>query len=182
MKNISLKLEPISSGLFSDFGQIIHETRVDEFVSINRGYTKKFATDTVIDTDEEGGKPIISIYETQPIGLPFRLREMERHPLSSQTFIKIDPNPSIAIVCKSGEFERLTSSGVVANRTEFEIDDLKAFLVGPKQSISFGKGTWHHFNLCLDAPTRFIVIEREGQGLNCDEFHIPDDVAITIEH
>ena len=54
MKNISLKLEPISSGVFSDFGQIIHETRVDEFVSINRGYTKKFATDTVIDTDEEG--------------------------------------------------------------------------------------------------------------------------------
>ena len=52
MKDISLKLEPISSGLFSEFGQIIHETRVDEFVSINRGYTKKFATDTVIDTDE----------------------------------------------------------------------------------------------------------------------------------
>ena len=167
MKNISLKLEPISSGLFSEFGQIIHETRVDEFVSINRGYTKKFATETVIDTDEERGKPIISIYETQPIGLPFRVREMERHPLSSQTFIKIDPNPSIAIVSKAGEFE---------------IDDLKAFLVGPKQSISFGKGTWHHFNLCLEAPTRFIVIEREGQGLDCDEFHIPDDVAITIEH
>ena len=167
MKNISLKLEPISSRLFSDFGQIIHETRVDEFVSINRGFTKKFATDTVIDTDEEGGKPIISIYETQPIGLPFRLREMERHPLCSQTFIKIDPNPSIAIVCKAGEFE---------------IDDLKAFLVGPKQSISFRTGTWHHFNLCLDAPTRFIVIEREGQGRNCDEFHIPDDVTITIEH
>ena len=167
MKNISLKLEPISSGLFSDFGQILHETLGDEFVSINRGYAKKFATDTVIDTDAEGGKPVISMYETQPIGLPFRLREMERHPLSSQTFIKIDPNPSIAIVCKAGEFE---------------VDDLKAFLVGPKQSISFGKGTWHHFNLCLEAPTRFIVIEREGQGRNCDEFYIPDDVTITIEH
>ena len=88
MSNIRLKLEPISSGLFSDFGQIIHESRIDEFTSINRGYTKKYGTDTVIDTDDEGGKSIVSIYETQPIALPFRLREMERHPLSSQTFIK----------------------------------------------------------------------------------------------
>ena len=75
MENISLKLKPISSGLFSEFGQIIQETRVDEFASINRGYTKKFATDTVIETDAEGGKPVISMYETQPIGLPFRLRK-----------------------------------------------------------------------------------------------------------
>ena len=167
MSNIRLKLEPISSGLFSDFGQIIHESSIDEFTSINRGYTKKYGTDTVIDTDDEGGKSIVSIYETKPIALPFRLREMERHPLSSQTFIKIDPNPSIAVVCKAGECE---------------IHNLKAFLVGPQESISFGKGTWHHFNLCLEAPTRFIVIEREGEGLNCDEFHIPDNVAITIEN
>ncbi|OYD55049.1 hypothetical protein CGK74_02250 [Thauera propionica] len=37
------------------------------------------------------------------------------------------------------------------------------------QGVNYLAGVWHHPLLALDAVSDFIVIDRKGPGLNCDE-------------
>jgi hypothetical protein len=40
------------------------------------------------------------------------------------------------------------------------------------------QGTWHHYQLTLDQPGDYLVIDRAGPGLNLDEYRLAQPLMI----
>ena len=52
---------------------------------------------------------------------------------------------------------------------ELDESKIRAFISAPDQGVNYARGTWHHPLLCLQHPGRFLVVDRGGEGHNCDE-------------
>lgn len=157
--------EPLTQAAFAPFGDVIETSSSTDQFDINYGQTRRFNQLSNIDANDEQGQPAISIFRSQAISLPFGLKVMERHPLGSQSFIPKGQSRYLVIVALAGEFE---------------IKNLKAFIASPEQSITYHKGTWHHYNLVLEANSDFIVIDRVGPGNNCDEVNLEHGISVNI--
>ena len=86
MKSCRLKLKPLTAEAFAPYGDVIqkHGSYPEE---INYGQTRKYGDLAGIDTASYDGLPLVHIYRSRPVGLPYRIEVMERHPLGSQAFI-----------------------------------------------------------------------------------------------
>lgn len=147
-----LKPAPLTAAAFAPFGDVIAangEPRI-----INYGVTQRFHDLADIDCSAAGGRAIVSIFRSVPPAFPFALTVMENHPLSSQTFVPLSDRPFLVVVAPKGPFDRAA---------------IRAFRAGPGQGVNIARGTWHHFNLALEAESDFLVIDREGPGENCEE-------------
>jgi len=51
----------------------------------------------------EEGRPLISIFRAAPRPIPFSVKSLERHPLSSQAFYPLDATPFLVVVAKDGD-------------------------------------------------------------------------------
>jgi ureidoglycolate lyase len=157
-----LKPEPLTAEAFAPFGDVI-EAR-GEPRGINYGVTQRFHDLAKIDCQEQGGRAIVNIFRSQPPAFPFAVNVMERHPLSSQGFVPLSGRPFLVVVAPSGPFDRAA---------------VRAFRAAPGQGVNFARGTWHHFNLALDGISDFLVIDREGDGANCDEVLLDPPLLLT---
>lgn len=159
-----LAAEPLTAAAFAPFGQVI-ETAGHVPLSINEGTCERFNDLARVDVLAEGGRPLISIFTAAPRALPFTVRSLERHPLSTQAFYPLDGRPFLVVVAHEG-----TSASPGA---------LRAFLAAGNQGISYERNTWHHALLALGSISRFMVIDRGGPGTNCEETPIEPPVVIT---
>jgi ureidoglycolate lyase len=160
-----LTIAALTSTAFAPFGDVI-ETEGHEHYSINAGTAQRYSDLAKVDVGAVGGRPLISICRAQPIALPFRLRLMERHPLSSQAFIPLSSAPFLIVVAPLGD--------------TVPSDAIRAFRSNGAQGINYRAGTWHHPLLALDRVADFLIVDRGGGGLNCDEIPI-DDRGIVID-
>ena len=82
-----IELETLSSSSFKDYGDVIDGASIGSGSLINNGYTLRSSERSTVVSGDENGSAVVTMFETQPIELPFRLKALERHPLSSQAFI-----------------------------------------------------------------------------------------------
>ena len=144
------------------------EVRQDnKIIPINYGKTERHHDLASLDVADEDGAAIISIFRSLPAQLPFRVKIMERHPLGSQAFMPLTGNPYIVVVAPAGELE----PGRIC-----------AFFAQTSQGVHYHKGTWHHYCLGLNISNDFLVIDRGGEGANCDEIELPEEVEIYVNH
>ncbi len=132
---------------------------------INYGLTTRFHNLANIDTAAADGKTGVSIFRSTPMAQPMQLTIMERHPLSSQAFYPLSGRPYLVAVAPAGDFDSTA---------------IQLFLAGPQQGVNYYPGTWHHYSLALFEPSDFLVVDRLGEGPNCDEVTLPD--SIIIDH
>jgi ureidoglycolate lyase len=158
-----LKAAALSAQAFADFGEVI-ETAGHSPQWINEGTSQRFDDLSPVDVLADGGRPLISIFRASPRPLPFEVRLLERHPLSSQCFVPLDRLPFLVVVALAGP--RPTASG------------LRAFVSTGGQGVSYRRNTWHHALLALERSCDFLVIDRGGPGANCEQ--LPLDAAVTI--
>jgi ureidoglycolate lyase len=116
-----------------------------------------------VDVDANNGRPAVSIFRSTPLPCPLVIHKMERHPLSSQAFIPLTDNPYLVVVAPPGKFDR--------NRIE-------VFVAQSHQGVNYHRGTWHHFCLALNDVSDFLVIDRSGDGNNCDESSVDGGLEI----
>lgn len=166
MNNIKIPLTPLSSDVFTPFGDVIEVCDSNKIFPINDGLANRHHDVAQVDVDEQNGHAIISIIDTKSTPLPLRVLVMERHPIGSQAFIPIGNRPYVVLVAPSGDFDH---------------QNLQGFLAQPHQGINYAKGTWHHACISLDDSNQFLVIDRGGQGENCDFVSIPESVNIIID-
>lgn len=152
--------EALTAAVFAPFGEVI--AAADKPDIINTGATYKSADLARIDT--RGGRPAVHLYRSTPPSYPFALRMMERHPLGSQLFMPLGPNPFLVVVAPAGTFDAAA---------------IRAFAAGPGQGVNLAPGTWHHFNLALRGVSDFLVIDREGPGENCDEITLDGSILVA---
>ena len=165
MSSHTLKVETLTKHSFAAFGDVI-ETRDSNSFMINKGSTERFHDLANIDVMETEGRPLLSICRAQTLPLPLRVLMMERHPLSSQAFIPLLEKPFLILVAALAE--------------SITINDLHLFLSNGKQGVNYHRGVWHHPLFAINQQTDFMVVDRGGNGENCDEFYFPENEQIVI--
>ncbi|WP_293902992.1 ureidoglycolate lyase [Phenylobacterium sp.] len=158
--------EPLTADAFAPFGDVIEAAGAAEVVPINYGWTTRFNDLAGIDTRDEGGHTIVSLFRSKPLA-PLVLKIFERHPLGSQAFIPMQGRPYLV---------------AVAPRGAFDVRQVRVFRATASQGVNYAKGVWHHFLLALEAESDFVVIDRDGaMGKNLDEIELAqaDWIAVT---
>jgi ureidoglycolate lyase len=153
-----LPFEPLTAAAFRPFGDVIDVASASRHFTINEGYAERYDDLARIDVDRDGGRPKLSIFRAVPRQMPFALSVIERHPLGSQAFIPMSGRPYLVVVCEGGDAP--------------ELGTLRCFTAQAGQGVNYARGTWHHPLLALEAPCDFLVLDRAGEGENCDEVRL----------
>ena len=135
---------------FLVFGDVISSENIKP-IDINAGYAKRFDDLANINTLEDKGKTIVSIFSARKRSFPMKIDMMEKHPLGSQAFMPMKETTFLTFVAPPGDLPK--------------IDKIKSFIVPPKIGINYKPGIWH-FPLISTEDTDFLVIDRQGNGDN----------------
>ncbi len=160
---LKLKAQPLSSKAFSEFGSVIDSREVCGF-PINSGRTQRYDDLVDLQVYGPGAKPCVSVFISRGIALPAELYGLERHPLGSQAFIPLNRERFLIVVAPEGD--------VIAPGS------VRAFVTDGRQGVNYKPGTWHVVHSVLDQEGEFLVIDRKGPGINCDEYPMRIQVSL----
>lgn len=161
--------KPLTRMAFSAFGDVIEASTEAKNFAINDGFTQRYhdlakIDVSDVDADKNKGHAIVSIFRSTPLAQPIAIKIMERHPHGSQAFIPMGENPYLVVVAPAGEFE---------------LSSIEVFIANSNQGVNYHKGTWHHFCLALGSESDFLVIDRAGEGDNCDVLELDGSLVIA---
>ena len=162
---LTLKPQPLTAEAFAPYGDVI-ETRDRDFFMINKGNTRRYHRLADVSLGKQEDTAIISIFTTQAYPMPMPISMLERHPLGSQAFIPLNGEPFLIVVAPPGDTP--------------EVSKIQAFITDGQQGINYHTGVWHHPVISCAAQDSFLVIDRAGEGHNCDEHDFPADIAIEL--
>lgn len=163
--NKILKIEPLTPEAFKPYGDLI-DKESSEFFMINNGSTRRYHRMADVDVADNGGEPIISIFQATPLQYPLQVKMMERHPLGSQAFVPLLGNPYLILVAPKDDSPDPSA--------------IRAFISNGKQGVNYHKGVWHHPVLALTEQDQFLIVDRAGPGNNCDEVYFSDKVQVEL--
>ena len=162
---LRLSAAPLTAKAFAPFGDVI-ESEGRAHYPINAVTAQRYSDLAKVDVTAAGGRPLISLLKAEPVARPLRLRLMERHPLSSQAFIPLSSTPFLVVVAPPGKLD---------------IEGIRAFLSNGRQGVNYRTGTWHHPLLALEQTSEFLIVDRGGEGNNCDEIPLGDsEIVVTL--
>jgi ureidoglycolate lyase len=161
---LTLVPEPLTHAAFAPFGDVIAADAAARHFTINAGNTVRYHDLARIEPGTNG-RVIVSIFRGQPRQLPFTVAMMERHPLASQAFVPLSARPYLVVVAPAGAAPRA--------------QDLRLFVARADQGVNYAPGVWHHPLLALEAVSDFLVIDRAGDGHNCDEVVLAQPALIA---
>ncbi len=159
-----LRPEPLTRRAFLPFGDVLETDGVNPEL-INFGHTKKFGGLAQV-TVADGGHTQLSIYRSNAIKLPFRVRLMECHPLGSQAFYPLHDQPFPVVVAAAGG---TPGPG-----------DIRVFLTNGRQGINIHAGVWHHYQLTLGQDSDYLVFDRGGPGENYQEHRFENEILLKL--
>lgn len=161
---MKLDVQPLTAKAFERFGNII-ETEGAAHYPINENTAERFHDLAHIDVERQGGRALVSIVIGQPRPRPITIRMMERHPLGSQAFVPL----------------RNQNYLIVAGEDEASLPrHLRAFLAKGSQGVNYHRNVWHHPLLVLERDSRFLVIDRGGDGENLEEVRLSEPVYLSF--
>jgi len=158
---LELKAEPLTADAFAPFGDVM-DARTFASFPINAGRTQRHHDLAKVETLGENAHTLINIFVSQPVTLPLELTFLERHPQGSQAFMPLHQERFIVVVAPPGE--------------HINPDEVRAFVTDGRQGVNYRAGTWHAIQSVLEREGEFLVVDRGGDGNNCDEFPL----AITV--
>ena len=135
---------------FAPYGDLISTKNISP-IDINAGYAKRFDNLANLNTSQDEGKTIVSIFSALKRAFPMTIDMMEKHPLGSQAFIPMKETTFLCFVAPPGESP--------------DINKIQSFIIPPKTGINYKPGIWH-FPLISTEDTNFLVIDRKGKGEN----------------
>ena len=161
---ILLRATPLTAQSFAAFGDVI-EIEGRDFRWINDNTCKRYDDLAHVDVLENGGRPLISVFEAAARPLPLRVRALERHPLSSQAFFPLQARPFLIVVAADGP-------APIAAR-------IRVYLSSGIQGVNYRRNTWHHSLIALGRRSSFLVIDRGGADDNCEQIAVDAPVVLV---
>jgi ureidoglycolate lyase len=159
-----LKPEPLTRAAFAPFGDVIETEGAGHF-TINQGFAERFADLAKIDVSADGGETAIGIVVANPRPQPMAIEIMERHPLGSQIFYPLQDDGWLIVVCGNPH----------------ESASFRAFRASGRQGINYAPNIWHHPLLVLKKDSRFLVVDRKGEGRNLEEVLLADEQKLKLD-
>ncbi|RTR07027.1 ureidoglycolate lyase [Halomonas nitroreducens] len=160
---LQLEARPLTPEAFAPFGDVI-DTRTSDYFHINAGRTRRYHDLARVETLGEQGRALISIFVSQPVSVPLDLNFLERHPQGSQAFVPMHEERFLVVVAPPGD--------------AIAPEKVRAFVTDGRQGVNYRAGTWHAIQSVLEGEGEFLVVDRGGEGNNCDE--IPIDIRVTL--
>ena len=156
---------PLTPERFAPFGDVIAAS-VEKRSGMNQARFERFNDLARLNIDAHGdGHTAISIARCRmPTSLPYTFDTIERHPLGSQAFIPLHGQRFIVVVAPCGE--------------SADVSDLSAFVTNGHQGINYRRGVWHMPLIALEAGQEFLIVDRAGEGVNCEELVLPERVTL----
>ncbi|MCC7320614.1 MAG: ureidoglycolate lyase [Rubellimicrobium sp.] len=148
-----IRTEPLTPETFAPFGDVLDCAGEPDRL-INAGRCGRWHDRARLDFGPEG-QAGISMFRSMARELPLDLDLLERHPLGSQAFIPMSPDPFLV---------------VVAHDRDGRPDGIRAFLTAPGQGVNLLRNVWHGVLTPLSPPGLFAVIDRIGSGNNLEEY------------
>lgn len=166
MNTITLTPLPLTAERFRLYGNVV-EAAPASHAPMNEQRFERFDNLVDIDVDANNdGHVGVSIARCRtPTHFPYRIEMVERHPLGSQAFIPLQRFSFIVVVGPAGE--------------SIDASDLRAFVTNGRQGINYHKGVWHMPLIALEAGHDFLVIDRVGEGANCDQVFLSETVTLV---
>jgi ureidoglycolate lyase len=159
-----IRPQTLTQTSFKAFGEVIDIDHA-EANWINAGNTQKFANLAKINPGTEGMTQV-SIYRSKAVELPFKIELLERHPLGSQMFYPLHSRPFPVVVA-------------LADATPSP-DTIRIFLTNGQQGVNLLANVWHHYQITLGQESDYIVIDRNGPGVNYQEHRLTGDVFLQL--
>lgn len=149
----ALAVRPLTKESFAPFGEVL-ETQSAEMRLINAGACTRFHALATVETRGEGARAVVSLFRSEPTALPLRLSMMERHPLGSQAFWPLSGGDWLVAVAPD-ENGRPGAPLV--------------FRASGSQGVCYAPNVWHHPLLALGQVSDFLIVDRDGPGVNLEE-------------
>jgi ureidoglycolate lyase len=106
---------------------------------------------------------------TSPMILPARIRQLERHLFSAQTFVPLRCKSYLVVVAPD-------SAGAGP-----DLGRLEVFLAEEGQGVCYHPRTWHHGLTVLSAPADFVVMMSVFEAPGGDEiFDLPSNYELIV--
>src|SRR3954454_7827932 len=157
-----LAVRPLSKESFAPFGEVL-ETDGAETRLINAGTCTRFHALAAVETQGEGARTIVSLFRAEPTASPIHLSMMERHPLGSQAFWPLSGGDWLVAVAPD-ENGRPGAPLV--------------FRASRGQGLCHAPNVWHHPLLALGQVADFLVVDRDGPGVNLEEARYETPYAV----
>jgi len=161
---VMLRSQALTAQAFAPFGDVI-EIDGRESHSINDGTCRRYDDLACIDVTAQGGRVSLSIFEADSRPLPLRIDRLERHPLGSQAFVPLGPQPFLVVVADDGD--------LISDR-------IHVYLSCGQQGVNYRRNVWHHPLIALHERARFLVVDRAGLGPNCEERALAEAVMVSM--
>lgn len=155
-----IRAVPLTADAFAPFGEVL-APRATPTKLINEGRCERHHA--LATAERGGGEAIISIFRSEGVSLPYDCTLLERHPLGSQAFMPLGDQPWLSVVAPDE-----------GGRPGAPL----AFIVPAGTGVNLRAGTWHGVLTPLGGPADFLVVDREGDGVNLEEVRIAP-VTIT---
>lgn len=167
MADTVLRAVPITTERFAPFGDVIFGD-MNRNEPMNGARFIRFTDLAKIDIDSDAaGRPGMSIARSRtPTSLPYRVDMLERHPKGSQAFMPLAPFSFVVVVAPSGE--------------SVDLADIRAFVTSGREGINYHKGVWHMPMIALQQGQDFLVVDRIGDGANCEELVLSDSIMLEL--
>ncbi|MDA8705221.1 ureidoglycolate lyase [Litoricolaceae bacterium] len=154
---LTIKPQPLTREAFAPFGDVIQIEGSNHF-EINSGYTTRVHDLIDIQLGGESARAQVSFFLGRP--RPLEIKMLEKHPLGSQAFYPIEDKRWLVVVASAPEPESVC-----------------AFWASGRQGVNYHQNVWHHPLLVIE-PQQFVIIDRGGDGHNCDEVELVKSVLI----
>lgn len=162
-----VKIEALTRKNFAEFGEVI-STQDHNFFHINQKNTARYHALCTTQVDAQGQVGISLFRHLKACDVPLQIAMLERHPHGSQAFIPMQGQKFLVVVAPAKDPETP------------DVAQIRAFLTDGSQGVNYRQGTWHHPLLTLSVPSDFAVIDRLGQGNNCQVHQFAQAVTISL--
>lgn len=133
-------------------------------VDINGGTSRRYDGLTGLSFDADGGTPCLALFRAVAQSVDGPWRRLERHRLGTQTFVPLRGVGYLVLVA--------LGDAVPDEST------LAAFLMDGDQGATLRAGVWHHGLIALEDGD-FVVLERRGAAVDCDEATLSVPVVVS---
>ncbi len=152
---------PLTAEAFSPFGDVIAAGATPHRL-INEGKCGRFHDLARIDCAE--GAVGLNVFRATAYTPPLRPRLVERHPLGSQAFMPLSPDPFLVLVAED-------ANGIPGT--------LHAFVTLAGQGVNYHRNTWHGVLTPLVSQD-FLVVDYVGPHQNLEEHIFKDPPEIRL--